>query len=589
MHGNQDDPYNAFIDPRSPIDTPAGHHVVRQVLPQFDEVVKPGGLLDGLTWLAEPTHAGEMVGSRLLYRKVVGRVWWLGDPVLRRLRAPAHRLPPPCRARAGGQRRPLARGPGDRHDPHHGRGRRRGAGHDAARPPCLGRDRGRCASRARRSQRRAPRARRAPHRHRGVRRARVGAHPHPRALGGGRRLLRQLGLRRTGGGAAAGPLRAPPPVHGRAALLAGGAGRARGGRGPLGAGRHPAAGRVLPRTGRRQARHRHPDGSGGGRDPAGRRHVARRPQRARQLGAHAPRAALGRRAPDPRRAGEHRLRPDRPVAGAPPAHRGRHPAAVPAGRQRARRADRRGPDRPGPRRAAGLPTGVGHGRRAPRRHVVRHDLQGHRHRGGGAERPAGPVAPLRPEALPGPAARAPAVGGLGRGLRPRRRGGCRRPGGAVRPGGAAGDGWRPHWASASWCSSGGTRRARPGLRCRRTPTTPSRWPGAARSSSASGATPSTTSPSGTTRACCSPATASWPTRCSTARCWCRPTRSVRPRSATTCGPRPWITPTSTVGASPCWRPTPRGCRSTTPAGSRTCTSATRRSWSASSSRSRARR
>jgi UDP-2,3-diacylglucosamine pyrophosphatase LpxH len=80
VHGNQDDPYNAFVDPRSPIDTPTGHHVVRQVLPQFDRTVRPGGLLDGLTWLSEPTQAGEMVGSRLLYRSLVGRAWWLAIP-----------------------------------------------------------------------------------------------------------------------------------------------------------------------------------------------------------------------------------------------------------------------------------------------------------------------------------------------------------------------------------------------------------------------------------------------------------------------------------------------------------------------------
>ena len=284
MHGNQDDPYNAFIDPRSPIDTPAGHHVVRQVLPQFDEVVKPGGLLDGLTWLAEPTHAGEMVGSRLLYRKVVGRVWWLGVPFFAAFALRLIAFLPGVERAPGGQRGPLARGSGDRDDPHHGRGRRGGAGHDAARPPCPGRDRGRCPSRARRSQRRArERAARliATEGYAGL----VSGHTHtPELSVVGVGFYANSRLRRGGRGAAAGPLRAPPPVHGRAALLAGGAGRARGGRGPAGPGRHPAAGRLLPGAGRRQARHRHPDGSGGGRDPPGRRHVARRPERARQPG-----------------------------------------------------------------------------------------------------------------------------------------------------------------------------------------------------------------------------------------------------------------------------------------------------------------
>jgi lysylphosphatidylglycerol synthetase-like protein (DUF2156 family)/UDP-2,3-diacylglucosamine pyrophosphatase LpxH len=82
VHGNQDDPYNAFIDPRSPIDTPAGHHVVRQVLPEVELTAKPGGILEGLPWLNEPLAAGEMLGSRLLYRKLVGRLWWLTIPFL---------------------------------------------------------------------------------------------------------------------------------------------------------------------------------------------------------------------------------------------------------------------------------------------------------------------------------------------------------------------------------------------------------------------------------------------------------------------------------------------------------------------------
>lgn len=82
VHGNQDDPYNAFTDPRSSIDTPTGHHVVRQVLPQLDRTVKAGGLLDGLTWLSEPMQAGEMVGSRLLYRRLISHSYWLAIPFL---------------------------------------------------------------------------------------------------------------------------------------------------------------------------------------------------------------------------------------------------------------------------------------------------------------------------------------------------------------------------------------------------------------------------------------------------------------------------------------------------------------------------
>jgi len=82
VHGNQDDEYNAFEDPRSPLDTPTGHHVVRQVLPQLDRAVRPGGLLDGLFWLSEPMLAGEMVGSRLLYRGIGTRAWFFAIPFM---------------------------------------------------------------------------------------------------------------------------------------------------------------------------------------------------------------------------------------------------------------------------------------------------------------------------------------------------------------------------------------------------------------------------------------------------------------------------------------------------------------------------
>jgi lysylphosphatidylglycerol synthetase-like protein (DUF2156 family)/UDP-2,3-diacylglucosamine pyrophosphatase LpxH len=82
VHGNQDDEYNAFVDPRSPLDTPTGHHVVRQVLPALDRAVRPGGLLEGLYGLSEPLLAGEMVGSRLLYRRVGRSAWLLLVPFL---------------------------------------------------------------------------------------------------------------------------------------------------------------------------------------------------------------------------------------------------------------------------------------------------------------------------------------------------------------------------------------------------------------------------------------------------------------------------------------------------------------------------
>ncbi len=78
MHGHQFDQYNAFDDPRSPVDTPLGHHVVRQVLPKLASRDKPGSLLEGVRWTnGDPTS---FLGSRLLYRMVASWLWWLAVP-----------------------------------------------------------------------------------------------------------------------------------------------------------------------------------------------------------------------------------------------------------------------------------------------------------------------------------------------------------------------------------------------------------------------------------------------------------------------------------------------------------------------------
>jgi lysylphosphatidylglycerol synthetase-like protein (DUF2156 family)/UDP-2,3-diacylglucosamine pyrophosphatase LpxH len=78
LHGHQFDQYNAFDDPRSPVDTPLGHHVVRQVLPKLASRDQPGSLLEGLRWCNGDPSA--FLGSRLLYRMVAGWLWWLAVP-----------------------------------------------------------------------------------------------------------------------------------------------------------------------------------------------------------------------------------------------------------------------------------------------------------------------------------------------------------------------------------------------------------------------------------------------------------------------------------------------------------------------------
>src|SRR6201996_6060300 len=78
QHGHQFDQYNAFDDPRSPVDTPLGHHVVRQVLPKLASRDQPGSLLEGVRHTnGDPA---DFIGSRLLYRMVASWLWWLAVP-----------------------------------------------------------------------------------------------------------------------------------------------------------------------------------------------------------------------------------------------------------------------------------------------------------------------------------------------------------------------------------------------------------------------------------------------------------------------------------------------------------------------------
>jgi len=79
-HGNRFDPYNSFRDIRNPLDTPLGHHVVRELLPVVTQVGQ--GWLDGATDLADPPDFPSFVGSRLAYRRLAGHLRWLIIPLL---------------------------------------------------------------------------------------------------------------------------------------------------------------------------------------------------------------------------------------------------------------------------------------------------------------------------------------------------------------------------------------------------------------------------------------------------------------------------------------------------------------------------
>ncbi len=78
VHGNQSDPYNTFEDPWSPVDTPFGHHVVRDLLPQLEARQSSGSLLEGVQWL--DGDIADFIGSRLFYRKIIGKIWLVSVP-----------------------------------------------------------------------------------------------------------------------------------------------------------------------------------------------------------------------------------------------------------------------------------------------------------------------------------------------------------------------------------------------------------------------------------------------------------------------------------------------------------------------------
>jgi UDP-2,3-diacylglucosamine pyrophosphatase LpxH len=74
-HGHQLDPYNCFCDARNPLDTPIGHHVVREVIPRIEWLGR--GWVDGAHEMADPTDFPSFVASRMVYRKLGRRLWWL--------------------------------------------------------------------------------------------------------------------------------------------------------------------------------------------------------------------------------------------------------------------------------------------------------------------------------------------------------------------------------------------------------------------------------------------------------------------------------------------------------------------------------
>jgi UDP-2,3-diacylglucosamine pyrophosphatase LpxH len=74
-HGHQIDPYNCFHDPRNPLDTPLGHHIVRDVIPKIEWLGRDW--LTGAHEMADPADFPSFLASRLVYRKLVRHLWWV--------------------------------------------------------------------------------------------------------------------------------------------------------------------------------------------------------------------------------------------------------------------------------------------------------------------------------------------------------------------------------------------------------------------------------------------------------------------------------------------------------------------------------
>ena len=79
-HGHRFDSTNAFTDPRDPLDTPLGHHVVSEFLPALDLVHSPW--LRGLGQLIDGVDAPAFAASRIAYRRVARYLGWLAVPFI---------------------------------------------------------------------------------------------------------------------------------------------------------------------------------------------------------------------------------------------------------------------------------------------------------------------------------------------------------------------------------------------------------------------------------------------------------------------------------------------------------------------------
>jgi UDP-2,3-diacylglucosamine pyrophosphatase LpxH len=80
-HGHRWDPANAFEDPRDPLDTPLGEHIVKELLPDL-ATRDATGVLAGVESLEDPRTFPSFISSRLFYRRLVKSTRWLLIPLI---------------------------------------------------------------------------------------------------------------------------------------------------------------------------------------------------------------------------------------------------------------------------------------------------------------------------------------------------------------------------------------------------------------------------------------------------------------------------------------------------------------------------
>ena len=78
-HGHQLDPDNAFADQYDPHDKPFGQHIVQNALPIVSQT--QGKLFEGINHLSEPHKFAKFLASRIVYREIFSRLWWLFVPL----------------------------------------------------------------------------------------------------------------------------------------------------------------------------------------------------------------------------------------------------------------------------------------------------------------------------------------------------------------------------------------------------------------------------------------------------------------------------------------------------------------------------